>query len=557
MSDYKEIYRTWCENPFFDAETKAELLALCDEKEIEDRFYKELEFGTAGLRGVMGAGTNRMNRYTVGRATLGLARFLLESAPDVKEKGVVIGYDTRNQSDTLSRRTADVFTAMGIPVYLFDQPVPTPVVSFAIRHLGCVSGVVLTASHNPPAYNGYKAYDRSGCQLGVAEADAVLAKILSITDFSTVPENGNDALITPLGDDLLDVYTDVVLTQSTVKEREIKKNLSLVYTPIHGSGRKPVLDALKKDGFETVHVVKEQEMPDGNFPTVKSPNPEERGALQMGIALAEKVGADLVIGTDPDADRVGVAARKNGEMVLLSGNQVGALLTDFLLKTKTVLGTNPVVVTTIVTSEMGKAIAETYGVEVRTELTGFKFIGEQVSLFEEEQKKDPKTAHHFVLGYEESYGYLAGTHARDKDAPVASLLIAEMAAYHKANGKSLVDALEELYDEHGYFLDRVESFTLQGKEGLERIASMMETLRHEKNILPDVKECMDFSKGIGSLPRANVLKFYFSDGSWIAVRPSGTEPKIKFYYCIRKENKEAAEKNLEETKKTLYQALGL
>ena len=557
MSDYKEIYRTWCENPFFDAETKAELLSLNEEKEIEDRFYKELEFGTAGLRGVMGAGTNRMNRYTVGRATLGLARFLLESAPDVKEKGVVIGYDTRNQSDTLSRRTADVFTAMGIPVYLFDQPVPTPVVSFAIRHLGCVSGVVLTASHNPPAYNGYKAYDRSGCQLGVAEADAVLAKILSITDFSTVPENGNDALITPLGDDLLDVYTDVVLTQSTVREREIKKNLSLVYTPIHGSGRKPVLDALKKDGFETVHVVKEQEMPDGNFPTVKSPNPEERGALQMGIALAEEVGADLVIGTDPDADRVGVAARKNGEMVLLSGNQVGALLTDFLLKTKTVLGSNPVVVTTIVTSEMGKTIAEKYGVEVRTVLTGFKFIGEQVSLFEEEQKKDPTSAHHFVLGYEESYGYLAGTHARDKDAPVASLLIAEMAAYHKANGKSLVDALEELYDEHGYFLDRVESFTLQGKEGLERIAAMMETLRREKNILPDVKECLDFSKGIGSLPRANVLKFYFSDGSWIAVRPSGTEPKIKFYYCIRKENKEAAEKNLEETKKTLYQALGL
>lgn len=557
MNDYKKIYTSWCEDSFLDNETKKELISLTDEKEIEDRFYKDLEFGTAGLRGIMGAGTNRMNRYTVGRATLGLAKFLLEKFPEAKEKGVVIGYDTRNQSDTLSRRTAEIFTALGIPVYLFDQPVPTPVVSFAIRHLGCVSGVVLTASHNPPAYNGYKAYDSHGCQLGVEEADVVLKNILCITDFSTVPETGNDALITSVGDELLEKYTDAVLIQSTVKEIEIKKELSLVYTPIHGSGRKPVLMALRKDGFEKVFVVKEQEMPDGNFPTVKSPNPEERGALAMGIALADEVGADLVIGTDPDADRVGVAARKNGEMVLLTGNQVGALLLDFLLKTKTVLGSSPVVITTIVTGEMGKVIAEKAGVEVRHVLTGFKFIGEQVTLFEEEQKKDPATAHHFVLGYEESYGYLAGTHTRDKDAQVASLLIAEMAAYHKARGKSLADALNELYTEHGYFLDRVESFTLQGKDGLEKISAMMETLRRENNILPDVKECIDYATGQGNLPRANVMKFHLGGGSWVAARPSGTEPKIKFYYCIREETAEKANAALEILQKALYPKLGL
>lgn len=557
MNNYKSAFTSWCSDPFFDSETKKELLSLTDEKEIEDRFYKDLEFGTAGLRGIMGAGTNRMNRYTVGRATMGLAEYLLKKFPDAKEKGVVIGYDTRNQSDTLSARAADVFTAMGIPVYLFDQPVPTPVISFSVRHLGCVSGVVLTASHNPPAYNGYKAYDECGCQLGVEAADQVLKNILSITDFSKVPETGNKALITFVGDEILDIYTDAVLSQSTVTEREIKKDLSLVYTPIHGSGKKPVLMTLEKDGFEKVFLVKEQADPNGNFPTVKSPNPEERGALSMGIELADQVGADLVIGTDPDADRIGVAARRNGEMVLLTGNQVGALLVDFLLKTKTVLGSNPVVITTIVTGEMGKIIAEKHGVEVRHVLTGFKFIGEQVTLFEEEQKQGLASAHHFVLGYEESYGYLAGTHARDKDAQVAALLIAEMAAFHKARGKSLIDALDELYKEYGYFLDRVESFTLQGKEGIEKIASMMETLRREENILPGVKSRLDFAESVDGLPRSNVLKFYLDSGSWVAARPSGTEPKIKFYYCIRSSSEEKAQKDLEALQKALYPKLGL
>lgn len=556
MIDYKSAYKSWCESPFFDEETKKELRLLSDEKEIEDRFYKDLEFGTAGLRGIMGAGTNRMNRYTVGRATLGLARFLLQKDPEVTKKGVVIGYDTRNLSDTLSLRTAEVFTSLGIPVYLFDQPVPTPVVSFSVRRFGCASGVVLTASHNPPAYNGYKVYDDSGCQLGVEAADEVLKNILAITDFSTVPENSDPSLIRYVGDEVLEIYTDALLSQSTVKDGEIKKNLSLVYTPIHGSGKKPVLMTLKKDGFENVHLVEEQAAWDGNFPTVKSPNPEERGALLMGIALADKVGADLVIGTDPDADRIGAAARKNGEMVLLTGNQVGALLVDFLLKTKTVLGSSPVVITTIVTGEMGAAIAKKHGVETRHVLTGFKFIGEQVSLFEREQKIDPASAHHFVLGYEESYGYLAGTHARDKDAQVAALLIAEMAAYHKARGKSLVDALDDLYGEYGYFLDRVESFTLQGKEGLEKIAAMMDTLRKEE-LLPDVETRLDYAEGIGSLPPSNVLKFYFKDGSWLAARPSGTEPKIKFYYCIRRASAGEAEAALESLRKTLYPRLGL
>ncbi len=557
MLSYKEKYRFWCTSPAFDEDTHRELLALKDEKEIEDRFYKDLEFGTAGLRGIMGAGTNRMNRYTVGKATLGLGLYLLEHDPDTKKKGVVIGYDTRNQSDTLARFSADVLTSLGIPVYLFDQCVPTPVLSFSVRHFGCASGIVVTASHNPPIYNGYKVYDPRGYQLGIEEAEAVLSKMNDLTDWAQIPNSGDDSLLTMVGDETLDLFTNEVLRQSTLKDPEAKRNLKLVFTPIHGTGRKPVLQILEKDGFTDVHMVKEQEMPDGNFPTVKSPNPEERGALLMGIEMAEKIGADLVIGTDPDADRIGIAVRHEGKMSLVTGNQVGALLVDFLLKTKTVLGTNPVVINTIVTSDLGIVIAKKRGCQAMQVLTGFKFIGEKVTLFEKEQLSSLPEARHFVLGYEESYGYLAGTHARDKDAVVASMLIAEMAAFYKKEGKTVIDALSDLYDEFGYYLDKVESFTLQGKEGLERISQIMSQLREDHSFLPGVENVLDYAKGVEDLPRSNVLKFYLSGGSWVAARPSGTEPKIKFYYCIREKDQESAQALLSNLQEKIKEKTGL
>ncbi len=557
MLSYQEKYRFWCENSAFDNETQSELRSLTDEKEIEDRFYQDLEFGTAGLRGIMGAGTNRINRYTVGKATLGLAEYLLETDPDAKQKGVVIGFDTRNGSEMLASCAANVLTAKNIPVYLFDQPVPTPVLSYSVRRLNTASGIVITASHNPPVYNGYKVYDPKGYQLGIETADAVLAKINQIEDWGSIPAKGNDALLTMLGDKMLDEFTDTVLQQSTVSDSDAKKDLKLVYTPIHGTGRKPIVSILKKDGFAQVHVVPEQEMPDGKFPTVKSPNPEERGALLCGIKLAEELGADLVIGSDPDADRIGCAVRHDGQMTLLSGNQAGALLTDFILKTKADLGTNPVVITTIVTSDLGLAIAKAHGCQTKQVLTGFKFIGEQITAFEEEQKNGDPNAHHFVLGYEESYGYLAGTHARDKDAVVAAMLIAEMAAFHKKQGKTLIDALEDLYKEHGTYLDKVDSFTLQGKEGLEEICSIMEDLRADHSFLPDVEQTLDYQLGVEDLPHANVLKFYLAGGSWIAARPSGTEPKIKFYYCIREKDQERAQKKLSFLQEIIRKKCGL
>lgn len=557
MAEFEKNFQNWCNDSAFDEETKNELRALSDPKEIEDRFYKDLEFGTAGLRGVMGAGTNRMNQYTVGRATMGLGRYLIRKFSNAKEAGVVIGYDTRNRSAEFAKNAADVLTAMGIPVKLFNQPVPTPTLSFAVRHFGAVSGIVITASHNPPQYNGFKAYDETGCQLGIEAAEEVLKEVNGITDWSSLPETGCNELLQSIGDEVLDLFTTTVLRQSTLKDKDAKKNLKLVYTPIHGSGWKPVCQILEKDGFTDVTLVEEQTLPDGNFPTVKSPNPEDRGALQMGIDLAETIGADLVIGTDPDADRVGCAVRKGGQMFLLSGNQVGALLVDFILKTKTVLGQNPVVINTIVSSDLGRCIAEKNGCTLCQVLTGFKFIGEKITLFESEQKAKLPEARHFVLGYEESYGYLAGTHARDKDAVVASMLIAEMAAFHKKEGRTLLDALDGLYREFGYYLDTLDSFALQGKEGLERIAEIMAEIRRDHSFLPKVTKALDYQEGVEDLPRANVLKFYFEGGSWLAARPSGTEPKIKFYYSIRENDKEKAEKTLAELKQRIREKTGL
>ena len=553
---YKEEYQKWCSEPSFDEATKQELLSLTDEKEIEDRFYKELEFGTAGLRGIMGAGTNRMGRYTVGKVTLGLARYLKETFPEATEKGIVIAYDTRNNSRTLAQGAADILTSENIPVRFFDFAVPTPVLSFSVRHFGCVGGIVMTASHNPPAYNGYKVYDKTGCQLGIEDADKVLEKVNQIKDWAEIPTGSNPALFQLLGEETIDAFVDAIYTQATFTDEKAKKDLSIVYTPIHGTGLMPTMKVLKKDGFENVHVVTEQTVQDGNFPTVKSPNPEERGALQMGIDLAEKVGADLVIGSDPDADRIGCAVRHDGQMTLLSGNQVGALLVHFLLNNRDLTGLSPVVISTIVTGSLGVRIAEKYGCTAKLVLTGFRFIGNLITGFEEE-KATTGSGPDFLIGYEESYGYLAGKHARDKDAIVAALLICEMAAYHKKNGKTLVDALNDIYAEYGYFLDTVESFSLAGKEGIERIGQIMSELRCDPQVFPGTEKTLDYQKVIDSLPSSNVLKFYLTDGSWVAARPSGTEPKIKFYYSICGKDKAAAEEKLASLKAIIREKTGL
>ena len=556
MSLYKENYKLWCENPVFDEDTKKELLALTDEKEIEERFYKNLEFGTAGLRGIMGAGTNRMNIYTVGKATLGLTLYLKEQFPNATEKGVVIAYDTRNNSPLFARCAADVLTATGIPVYLFDKPVPTPCLSFAVPHFGCVSGIVITASHNPPAYNGYKAYDETGCQLGPDAAKKVL-NLMDTLSWEDIPQKGDDTLLTIIGDETIDCFTNTILRQATLDDRKAKEDLNLVYTPIHGTGLLPVTQILEKDGFRRVTVVEAQCTPDGNFPTVKSPNPEERGALEMGIEKAKEIGADLVIGTDPDADRIGCAVSHKGEMLLLSGNQVGALLVDFLLQNRTVLGENPTVISTIVTGDLGKYRAEADGCRVEQVLTGFRFIGNKITAYETARAEGNHSAPHILIGFEESYGYLIGTHARDKDAVVTAMLIAEMAAFHKKEGRTLMGALEALYDKYGYFSDKVESITLQGKEGLEQISAIMAKLRAMPCFLPNTVKTLDFEKGLDGLPPANVLKAYVEGGSWVAARPSGTEPKIEFYYSIRAKNAQEAESLFKALRENVRRAAGL
>lgn len=554
---YREEYERWCTSEAFDEKTKAELRALTDEKEIEDRFYTSLEFGTAGLRGIMGAGTNRMNPYTVGLATLGLADYLLQEVPDAARRGVAVAFDTRNRSAEFARRTAEILTAKGIRVYLYDQPAPIPVLSYTVRSLGCAAGVVITASHNPPAYNGYKAYDETGCQLGVEPAKKVLEFVNAIPDESRIPKTGNDALLTLLGEKEIDAFADVVLKQSVFGDAAAKAALKIVYTPIHGSGRVPVTRVLAKDGFSSVSVVRAQEMPDGNFPTVASPNPESRATLEMAIEEGMKTGADLVFGTDPDADRFGCAVREGDSFQMLNGNQVGALLIDFLLKMKKDLGERPVLVKTIVTGELGAVIARSRGCEVVDVLTGFRFIGEKITGFEKERAAGLPGARTFLMGYEESYGYLVGTHARDKDSVVAALLVSEMAACYKKEGKTLLDAMRDLYRTYGYTLDRVDSFTLQGKDGLDRIRAIMADLRSRRDILPGVERVVDYAKGVDSLPPSNVLKFFLGGGSWVVARPSGTEPKLKFYYSLREENESLAAEKLAALQNALYTAEGL
>lgn len=563
--NYRERYEQWLNDCFFDEATRRELAALQDEKEIEDRFYRDLEFGTGGLRGVMGAGTNRMNRYTVGKATMGLGRYLLDTygAEACRARGVVIGYDTRNQSAFFSRTAANVLSAMGIRVHLHAHARPTPELSFSVKACHALAGVVVTASHNPREYNGYKVYDEFGCQLVPHQAKQVIGYVDAITDYHSIRFDGDDSLISVA--DVTEDFVAAVLKQRRYADAEAKQNLKIVYTPLHGTGNVPVRKALDMDGFTQVDAVAEQVHPDGDFPTVVSPNPEDRRALELGIAQAKRTGADIVLGTDPDSDRVGIAVKTADGYQLMSGNQVGALLMNFILKHTDMRGyPRPAVVKTVVTSELGADIARKHGVTVFSTLTGFKFIGEKITQFEQAKEKDCQAQDYdFLFGYEESYGYLAGTHARDKDAVVSSLLICEMAAEAKANGKTLLDEMQAIYAEYGYYRDALDSFTLKGKDGLERISAMMAELRASGSPFEGTASVTDYSvpvaaeAGFGTLPTSNVLKYVLADGSWIAVRPSGTEPKIKIYYSVKAADQAAAEKKLEEIQHTIQLKLGL
>ncbi len=529
---YKEKYNQWLD--FADEDTRKELESITDEKEIEDRFYKDLAFGTGGLRGVMGAGSNRMNRYTVGKATLGLARYL--KSKNSGDISVAIAYDTRNNSQYFAKKAAGVFASEGIKVYIYEMVVPVPVLSFTTHYLSCTAGVMLTASHNPKEYNGYKVYDDKGCQFCTEDAKNAISFINDITDYSSIPFAEDSELITYIGEKELSAFLAEVKKQSLYEE---KSDLKIVYTPLHGTGNIPVRRML--EGLD-VTVVKEQELPDGNFSTVRSPNPEEKDALTIAIEKAKEIDADLVLGTDPDCDRVGIAVKDGDDYKLFTGNQTGALLVKFVLTMKKAqLNEKSTLVKTIVTSELGANIGRKFGLQIEETLTGFKYIGDKINRYEQTGEQE------FVIGYEESYGYLVGIHARDKDAVVSSMLICQMAAWYKNQGKTLVDGLNEIYDEYGYYLDFLDSFVLKGKDGAEKIQSLMSDFRNTGKALFDgIEEIVDFSAGIRDLPKENVLKYIWKDGSWMAVRPSGTEPKIKVYYSIVDKSRENAAARLEE-----------
>ena len=538
-----EKYQLWCKNAVADPDLVAELAEMRGNDEaIGDAFYKDLEFGTGGLRGVIGAGTNRMNIYTVGKATQGLAEYV----KSVNDSGsVAIAYDSRIKSDVFAREAASVLAANGIKVYIYRELMPTPMLSFAVRYLKCDAGIVVTASHNPAKYNGYKAYGADGCQMGLEAAEYVLSIMNKVDVFDGVcridfEEGIKGGIIEYIGEDVIDAYL------SEVKARRVSADVDLsdfkvVYTPLHGSGNKPVRRILDIIGIKNVTVVSEQEQPDGNFPTAPYPNPEIRQAFECALAIAPTVNPDILLATDPDCDRVGIAVNVDGEFRLMSGNDVGALLLDYILKRRTENGTlpqNPVAVKTIVTSDICKKIAQSYGCELREVLTGFKFIGEQIGLLEAAEQVD-----RYVFGFEESYGYLAGGYVRDKDAVVASMLICEMAAYYKTKGKTLIDVLDEIYRKHGYFYCSQKSFICEGQVGMQKIASIMEGLRNnppQKIADTAVSTVKDFKASVSlntksgktetiALPKSNVLGYYLSDGSSLIVRPSGTEPKIKLY----------------------------
>lgn len=547
---YKSKYEEWLSSEYFDEETKEELLKIKNnEKEIEDRFYKNLEFGTGGLRGVIGTGTNRINKYTIRQATLGLANYIIEKySKEGKEKGVVIAYDSRYKSKEFCEETAKTLSAYGIKVYIFDNLRTTPELSFAVRYLNCIAGVVITASHNPPEYNGYKVYGFDGGQVCPDVANEIINEVNKIEDYSTIKTADiNDELITVLDNKVDDAFIEAVKSQVINQDiiDKVGKDLKIIFTPIHGTGNVPIRRVLDEVGFKNVSVVKEQENPDSNFSTVKYPNPEEKDVFDIAIQMAKKDGADVIIGTDPDCDRVGVVVKNlDGEYVVLNGNQVGSLLVDYVISNnlEKIKGMkNPTIIKTIVTSELGSIIAKSYGVGSVDTLTGFKFIGEKINEYE---KTNEKT---FVMGYEESYGYLIGAHARDKDGVVSSLLISEMVAYYYDKKMSLYEGLLEVYKKYGYYMEELKSITLKGIDGMEKIKTIMNHFRTSNiksinNI--KVEKLLDYKKGIDDLPKSDVLKFVLEDNSWIAVRPSGTEPKIKFYFGVNSDSLKNANKKL-------------
>ena len=555
MTSYQNTYQEWLSSQYFDDETKNELLKIQnDEKEIEDRFYKNLEFGTGGLRGVIGAGTNRINKYTVRRATYGLANYILEKCGEEgKTKGVVIAYDSRYKSEEFSTEAAKTLAACGIKAYIFDSLRPTPQLSFALRHLGCVAGIVITASHNPPEYNGYKVYWTDGGQVCPDIAKEIITEVNKIEDYSKIPTtDSNNKLIVTLDETVDTAFCDAVKKQVINQEliNKVGKDLKIIFTPIHGTGNLPIRRVLSEVGFKNVSVVKEQEMPDSNFSTVAYPNPEEKEVFDIAIEMAKTDGADIIIGTDPDCDRVGVVVKDNdGEYIVLNGNQVGSLLVDYVMSNKVEEIKemhNPMIVKTIVTSELGAEIAKSYDVGCVDTLTGFKFIGEKIHQYEEDKSAT------FIMGYEESYGYLVGTHARDKDGVVSALLISEMAAYYYDKNMTLYEGLQEVYKKYGYYREELQSITLKGIDGMEQIKSIMNTFRTsniEEIAGIKVAQLKDYSQGIDNLPKSDVLKFILEDNSWIAVRPSGTEPKIKFYYGCNGAEKEVVDNKLEEIMK--------
>lgn len=557
---YIDKYQQWLNSDSVDSATKNELKKLSDEKEIEDRFYKDLEFGTGGLRGIIGAGSNRMNVYTVGKATQGLANYLNDTYKG--EKSVSIAYDSRNMSSEFAETAASVLCANGIKVYLFESLRPTPMLSYTVRYLGSKAGIVITASHNPKQYNGYKVYGEDGGQVTDLAAGEILAKINLINDFSETKIISKEkaielGLLNIIGENIDKSYIDKV-KHLTIREDLVKEyadELKIIYTPIHGSGNIPVRRVLKELGYRNLYVVKEQELPDGNFPTAPYPNPEEPKVFNIALEMAEEVQPDIIFGTDPDCDRIGVLAKdSSGHYKVLSGNQTGVLLTNYILASlleNNKLPKNGAIIKTIVTTELARRIAENFDVELIDVLTGFKYIGEKIKEFEENNENT------YLFGFEESFGYLAGDFVRDKDAVIASALICEMALYYKKRGMNLYDALMELYDKYGYYKENLVSIELQGKEGQEKIGKALEYLRHSmkasvENVkiikkfdykLSIEKDLVNIEEKIINLPKSNVLKFILEDGSWFVVRPSGTEPKMKIYLsCIGKSLEDAESK---------------
>ena len=569
-------YQEWCENPYFDEETRKELKNIAgDEKEISDRFYKDLAFGTGGLRGVIGAGTNRMNIYTVRKATQGLANFIIEE--NGQEKGVAIAFDSRNMSPEFAEEAARCLCANGIRTWLFESLRPTPELSFALRELGCIAGIVVTASHNPPEYNGYKVYWEDGAQITYPKDEQIIARVNAITDLTTVKtmsrkEADESGLLQIIGEEIdasyMEALKKLVLNPEVIKEQA--KSLKIVYTPLHGTGNLPVRRVLSELGFEQVIVVPEQEKPDGNFPTVSYPNPEDKKAFALALELAKKVDADLVLATDPDADRLGVYAKdsKTGEYMAFTGNMSGMIICEYELsqrKEKGMLPEDGAIVTTIVSGNMSQAVAKEYGVDIIETLTGFKYIGEQIKLFEQNHN------HTYLFGYEESYGCLVGTHARDKDAVVAVMALCEAAAYYRTQGKTLWDQMLTIFDTYGYYKEDLYTITLKGIEGTQKIQEIMDNLRKQTpeqigsykvlefyDYKEDVKKDMVTGEvGKSGLPKSNVLYFALENDTWCCARPSGTEPKLKFYMGVKGSSMQDAIGQLEDLTAAVKEMAGV